>query len=115
MKKLSAILTLFFIQTSLAFAQPSSVASRLKTADDVINLVVCPVIRFFFAGLVILSTIMVIYAAYIYLLGAGAPDKITKANKTLMYAALGFVIALLAKYFPVIIGSILKAQISVPC
>jgi hypothetical protein len=43
-----------------------------------------------------LSTIMVLVGAFQFMTAAGDPEKVTKARKTITYAAVGFALAVLA-------------------
>jgi hypothetical protein len=56
--------------------------------------------------LLTLSVIMVMWAAYVYLTAGDDTEKVHKATKTLTYAAVAILVALLAKGFPNIIASI---------
>jgi hypothetical protein len=49
---------------------------------------------------------MVLWAAYLYVIAADDTEKPTQARKMILYAAVGIVIALLAKGVPQIVGSL---------
>ena len=57
------------------------------------------------------SIIMVIWAAYLYVTSEGDAEKPSQARKMVLYAAVGIIIALLARGFPTIIGSLLGGAI----
>ena len=59
-----------------------------------------------FGVLIFVSVIMVMWAAYLYLTARDDAEQVTEAKKALFYAALGIVAALLARGFPMLVGSI---------
>ena len=50
---------------------------------------------------------MILVGGYTYASSGGDPEKVGKATKTLLYASIGIVVALVAKGFPTLIGSFL--------
>lgn len=68
--------------------------------------VLCTIATDMFWILITLSTIMVLYAAFIYMTAGENSQNVSKAHKIIAYAAVGIIVALLAKNFPVIISSI---------
>lgn len=54
------------------------------------------VVSFFFIIAGIISVIMIIIGGYWYVLSAGDPQKVKKAKDTILYAAVGLVISLMA-------------------
>lgn len=70
--------------------------------------VVNNVAGFLFTDIAIpLATIMVLVGAFQFMTGGGDPEKISKARKTILYAAIGFAIALIASGVSSIIKSVL--------
>jgi len=59
-----------------------------------------------FELLIVLSIIMIMVAAYKYLTAGSDAEKVTSAHKTITWAAVAIVVALLAKGFPAIVRSI---------
>jgi hypothetical protein len=57
-----------------------------------------------------LSVIMVLVGAFQFMTGGGDPEKISKARKTILYAAIGFAIAIIATGVTSIIHSILTGS-----
>ena len=55
---------------------------------------------------IVVSIIMVLWAAYEYVTANGDEEKITKAKKAILYAACGIVAALLAYGFPDLVASV---------
>lgn len=60
--------------------------------------------------LISIAIIMVLWAAYNYLVAGDDTEKVSRATKTITYAAIAVVVALLAKGFPVLIGSIFSSS-----
>jgi len=56
--------------------------------------------------LIAVSVVLVFIAAYGYLTSAGDAEKVKNATKTITYAAVAIVVALLAKGFPYVIGDV---------
>jgi hypothetical protein len=54
------------------------------------------VVSFFFIIAGIISVIMIIIGGYWYVLSGGDPQKVKKAKDTILYAAVGLVISLMA-------------------
>ncbi|MDE2018845.1 MAG: hypothetical protein KGJ13_00685 [Patescibacteria group bacterium] len=71
---------------------------------------VCDLIPWIFWGLIIASIVVALVAAYKYLTSAGDPDKVGDASKTLLYAAVGVVVALLAAGMPYIVNSFISGS-----
>lgn len=68
--------------------------------------IICQVAAWMFWILIVLTTVFVLVAAYKYLKSGGDEEKVTSATRTITYAAVAIVVALLAKNFPLIIASI---------
>ncbi|SRR3989344_1577023 len=67
------------------------------------NSLLCKVFGWLFWLLIILAVVFVIFAAFRYLTAGGEPEKIKKANYSLIYAVVAIVVALLARALPNII------------
>lgn len=59
-----------------------------------------------FWTLTFLTVVMVLVAAYQYLTSQGDPQKVGNATKTITWAAVAVIVALIAAVFPIIIGDI---------
>jgi hypothetical protein len=77
-----------------------------STKDEFIDNVLCPIALYAFRLLVIISVLMIIYAAFLYVTAGSDEEKVSKAHKVIMYAAVGIVVALLAVGFPKIVASV---------
>ncbi len=71
----------------------------------------CNILNWMFWILLAVSVIMVMWAGYLYVTARDDAEQITKAKKTIFYAAIGIVVALLAKGFPGFVGSIFGQSI----
>src|SRR5579863_8624085 len=67
----------------------------------------CNAINWLFYGLIILTVIFVLIAAYRYLTAAGDPERVSSANKTILYAVIAVVVAVLAKGIPIFASSLI--------
>ncbi len=66
---------------------------------------VCGLIPWIFWGLIVLAIIMFLVGGYRYVTSAGDAEKIHSANKTLLYAAIAIVVALVAAGIPYLVDS----------
>jgi len=78
----------------------------LNDYTEINSKILCPIAAAMFWVLIAISSIMVLVAAYMYVTAGGDSEKVSKAHKTILYAAIGVAAALLAKAFPVVIASI---------
>lgn len=87
--------------------------TNLFSSTGAITSLFCQVLNWMFWGLIVLSIIMFLVGGYTYATSGGEPEKVGKANKTLLYAAIAIVVSLLAKALPVMIATIFGAGSSV--
>jgi hypothetical protein len=66
----------------------------------------CNILSWMFWILLAVSVIMIFWAGYLYATARDDAEQITRAKKTIFYAALGIAAALLAKGFPGFVASI---------
>jgi fructose-specific phosphotransferase system IIC component len=76
------------------------------TATTLDTSLFCPVVNIMFWVLISISIIIVLWAAYLYVISEGESERPSQARKMLLYAAIGIVLALVAKGFPEIVGSL---------
>lgn len=72
--------------------------------------VICSFLAYFFWIVLVVSVIMVLYAAFTYVTAGEDTEKTSKARRTLTYAAVGIAVALLATALPDIVGSIFPSN-----
>ncbi len=65
----------------------------------------CTIVDWIFWGLLILAVIFVLVSAYRYATSSGDPEKVHDAGRTLVFASVAVVVALLAGGLPALIGS----------
>ncbi|MDP3727502.1 MAG: TrbC/VirB2 family protein [bacterium] len=58
-----------------------------------------------------LTTLMVIYAAYLYLTGGANPDQIKRAHKAIIWAIVGFIVVLVAKGLSELIQNVIGVRV----
>lgn len=76
------------------------------TINTFITTVICVIAGYMFWILIALTVVFVIVAAYRYLFSAGDPSKISGATRTITFAAVSIIVALMAKALPTIVASI---------
>jgi len=107
MKKLSVLVSLVAPALPLlAFAQQAP--APVTSLNGVVQ-VICTAVSWMFTFLIVLAVVFVLFAAFKYLTAAGDPEKVKGASHTLIYAAVAVVVAILARGFPLIIGSFFGA------
>jgi heme/copper-type cytochrome/quinol oxidase subunit 2 len=77
--------------------------------------VLCNLIAWMIYFLFAVAIIMVVLAAFQYVTAGDDTEKTTKARKTLTYAAIGIVVALMAYGFPPLVASIVGTSAGFSC
>ena len=98
-------------QPSVTAPTPYTNINQLTSASGIL----CTIINWMFWGLIVLTIIFVLIAAFKYLTAAGEPEKVKSAGNTLLYAAIAVVIALIAKGLPYIVASFIGASFGSVC
>lgn len=80
--------------------QPPAAPTSLPQFEAVL----CNVMAYFFWIVIIISVIMVLFAAFTYATARDNQEKTSRARNTLTYAAIGIIVALLAYGFPQVIS-----------
>jgi hypothetical protein len=114
-KRVAAIGTFVgaLLLTKIAAAQTTTNATNSVSLTNPLNttsstVVLANVLGFLVTDIVLpLAVIMVLVGAIQFMTSAGNPEKVSQAKKTLIYAAIGVVVALLATGATSIIQSIL--------
>jgi hypothetical protein len=94
----------------LSFAQ-TTMPPPITSVGALVNLM-CLAFDYLFYGLIALSIIMVVIAGFNYVTAGDNAEKVSKANKMILYAAIGIAVALLAKGIPLIVANFLGASAS---
>ncbi|MBU6500504.1 MAG: hypothetical protein KGJ89_01590 [Patescibacteria group bacterium] len=94
---------------SVANAAVSGTGIDISTPDQVVG-IICRIAADMFWILIALSTVMVLFGAFTYVTAGESAEKVNSAHKIITYAAVGIVVALLARGFPYIVASVLGAS-----
>ena len=103
-KTIPIVFALLPVLAPYAFAQQVEVNS----VADIKSKVLCPIVTVMFWAFMIVAVIMGIWSAFLYLTSGGDSEKVKTATKSLTYAAIAIVVAILANSFPLIVGSIFR-------
>ena len=90
----------------VSFAQSNNLPAPITQPSQVTDLF-CNATLWMFWGLIVVSIAMFLVGGYIYATSAGEAEKVGQATKTLTYAAIGIVVAIVAKGVPLLVGSFL--------
>ena len=92
-----------------AFAQPAALITSATGAKSQI----CNVFNIMFGILILVSVIMVLWAAFLYLTAQDDAEQTSRAKKVLFYAALGLVAAFLARGYPLLVAGVFNGASAV--
>lgn len=105
---------LFFALVSIlparALAAPMQLPTDVQSPDDFVD-ILTNIASWVFTFAIITSVFMVLYAAYLFLTSAGDPERTKQARDTILYAAIGIAIALVAAGFPFIVSGLLNIDL----
>jgi hypothetical protein len=87
-------------------AAPAAQGIVVSSVSDINSKVLCPVFNALFWILMVVSMLMVLWAAFKYMKAMGDAEDVLIATKTITYAAVGIIVALCAKALPIVVGSI---------
>jgi len=107
-----AVAMILSVRIGVVMAQswPSGGVSDVRDEYDLLYTICMPALWIFYI-LITLTIIFVLWAAWLYLKSEGEAEKVKEATKTLTYAAIAVVIALVARSFPFIVASIMWAEL----
>ena len=104
---LLAILVFSLLLISISFA--IDIENPIASTSDIYTLVI-KILNFLIILAIPLSAILIVYAGLLYIISAGNAEKIKTAQKTLIWALIGFAIVLIAKSIPFIIEEFLSGE-----
>ncbi|MDP3004099.1 MAG: TrbC/VirB2 family protein [Candidatus Azambacteria bacterium] len=108
------IFTLFFgivaIGASNAIAQSVTIPNPLGSGGSDIPTLIDTIATWLLGIGLTISTIIIIWAAFLFMTSGGSEKKVTQARQTLWYAIIGLVILLLAKGVTSIVRSFLSGN-----
>jgi cytochrome bd-type quinol oxidase subunit 2 len=120
MKKINSCLTLFIILTAVMGVVIAPAISN--AADNIPNdfppdlkdldlwKLLAKVLNWFANIVLLISAIMIVYAGFTYVTASGKEDKIKLAMQILIYALVGFAVALLAKFLVNLVTNFIAGQ-----
>ena len=80
----------------VALLAPLVASAAVNNMDDVLR-VLERLISWIFTILLVLATLVTLYAAFLYMSSSGDPEKIRTATHTLLYVVIGAVVALVSR------------------
>ncbi|MDD3548408.1 MAG: hypothetical protein WC288_03020 [Candidatus Paceibacterota bacterium] len=86
-----------------------NIENPLKETSDISELI-NRIIDILFTVAIWVAPIIIVYAGFQYVTSAGNPEKIKSAQRTLIYAMIGFAIVLIAKAVPDLIKEFLTVK-----
>lgn len=110
------LIDLITIPTALAQLPLPGKVNPVATSSGLQTFLCTVVLSWIFTAAIVFSIIMLLVAAFWYMTSAGDPAKVSKANKTLVYVAIGVAVAILARTLPILVGSFIAGQANLdPC
>ncbi len=113
MKKI-LIFVLFFgivvIGASNAMAQGITIPNPLGSGGSDIPTLIDKIATWLLEIGLTISTIIVLWAAFLFMMSGGSKERVTMARKTLLYAIIGIVVLLLAKGVTLLIQNFLSGN-----
>jgi Type IV secretion system pilin len=100
-----------FVRAAMVFPTPpvGIPTGPIQGTGDVVN-IFCTAIQWIFWLLIVLSVIMFLVGGYRYVTAAGEAERVSKANKTLLYAAIAVAVAVIAAGIPALVSSFIGGQ-----
>lgn len=113
---LVALLVLPGIALAQGTPSPTTAKQPLFSSINQVVSKACDVVNVVFTGAIIITIIFVLLAGIKYITNGADPGKIAEAHKQLMWAAIGFAVALVARTMPFIIATVLgDPSLADPC
>ena len=95
-----------FLFTAHADNTQTAQGINITNVSQINTNVLCPIFNNMFLILMVVSIIMILWGAFKYMKANGDAAEVTEATKSITYAGVGIAVALIAKAFPIIVGSI---------
>jgi hypothetical protein len=118
MKKIISFISGIFM-APFAYAQSSggtvSLPTNILTSASAVSGLFCGVLLWMFWGLIILGIAMVLIGGYTYATSGGDSEKVSRATKTLTYAAIALVVAIIARGVPLLVSSFIGGPTLTVC
>ncbi len=98
------------LSASPAKSFPTPESLPVYTATGILN-TITRIINWIFTLLMLVVIVMVLVAGYFFVTGGGNPDQIGKARQILIYAMIGFAVAMISRGIIALVGVVLEQQI----
>jgi hypothetical protein len=110
----AGVLAPFAALTNVANAQITQIPYSPLPASPITSVgggigFICFLLGWAFILLIVLAVVFVLFAAFSYLTAGGDTEKVAKANKSLLFAAIAIVIGLIAKGVPSLVATLFGA------
>lgn len=76
--------------------------------------VITRITNWIFTFLMVVVVIMVIVSGYLFVTGGGNPDQVAKARQVLIYALIGFAVAMIARGIIALVGVVIGREVTLP-
>jgi hypothetical protein len=86
---------------------PVNIPQGVLTSTTGISNFFCTIVDWVFWGLIVLAVVMFLVGGYRYVTSGGEAERVSKANRTLLYAAIAVAVALIAAGIPSLINTFL--------
>jgi len=107
--KIVLLTVLAFSLLLISISSAIDIENPLSKTSDIYTLVM-KILDFLIILAIPLSAILIVYSGLLYITSAGNAEKIKTAQKTLIWALIGFAIVLIAKGVPAIIQEFLSGS-----
>jgi len=114
---MTALLLMLVVLPSFIFAQttPAKPPRSITSIGQFVT-ALCTVMNWLYTFFLVLSVLMILWAAFLYVTSAGSDEKIKQAKQTIVYAVIAIIVAAIAAGLPNIIETLLSAPASkIPC
>jgi len=98
---------------AVAAVNATTINSPVQNTTDIQNLL-CNFVSWFIWVVILVSVIMIVYAAFEYATAGDDTEKVATGRKTITYAAVGVVVALCAAGLPYVVESLFGSSTNIP-
>jgi hypothetical protein len=99
-------ITALTVSPLTAHAQVGGIKKVPPSKDVNLELIVDNILGFAFGLLLVIASLFIIYAAFVYLTAAGNEDKVKSAKNYIIYAVVAILVALLSRAIVTIVRNV---------
>src|SRR3989344_3446359 len=110
MKTFLLLIIFLSIMTNVASGQGIEIPNPLGSGGSDIPTLIGTITTWLLGIGTILATLIVLWAAFLFMTSMGSPTRVTQARQTLLYAIIGLSVLLLADGVALLIQSFLKGN-----